>query len=120
MTKKSINKLVKQDYMAVKKACKLQHENMKSNNNGKEVKLETVEDALITTFNPKVMKKLATMECIKAEVGENGWGQIKVEFVFSNDKCLKKIEKEMQMIESSMALALSDLKKGLKGKVGHA
>lgn len=120
MTKKSINKLVKQDYMTVKKACKLQHENMKSNNNGKEVELETVEDALIATFTPKVMKKLATMECIEAKVAANGWGQIKVEFMFSNDKCLKKIEKQMQMIDSNMTLALSNLKKGLKGKVGHA
>lgn len=120
MTKKSINKLVKQDYMAVKKACKLQHENMKSNNKGKEVDLETVEDALIATFTPKVMKKLATMECIGSEVGENGFGQIQVKLVFSNDKCLKKLEKQMQTIDSNMTLALSNLKKALKGKVGHA
>ena len=120
MTKKSINKLVKQDRMAVRKACKLQHENMKANNNGKDVELYTVEDALLDAFTPKVMKKLATMECISTEVGENSFGQVQVKFIFSNDKCLKKIEKQMQMIDSSVALALSELKKGTKTKVGHA
>ena len=124
MTKKSINKLVKQDRIAVRKACKLQHEKEKTIT-GKECAFFTAEDALIKVFNNKTMKKIALMECVEAKTSENDIGQFKVELIFSNDKCVKKFEKKIQMLESEMSLTLSGLKDKVKSlgktmKVGHA
>ena len=107
MSKKSINKLVKQDLAAVRKACKKQIAT--ASKHASYDMMYGVEDALIKTFNDKTMKQIALMECVEAKVEENAIGQIKVSFVFSNDKCVKKMEKQLQMMESDMALRLSGL-----------
>ena len=102
-THSMLNRLIKQNKEHLKEFCSTGLINPFK-------KITTLEEALIGCLKNKKMKNvLNTMTCYESSIAENRTnGEIKLEFLFSNDECCKK-EIEMYKKHDNLNKKLSEL-----------